>query len=193
MLVVITGPSGVGKTTIIKSMLKADPKLKYSVSLTTRQPRPREVGGVDYRFVSMEEFQEHIENDEFAEWSKVYGKYYGRLKKGLDELARCYDALVGIDVQGALKLKDKYPQGVFIFILPRSISALETQLRGRKTNDESSVRTRLSAAIQEMEKADSFDYKVVNNRVSETVKEIQSIILAEKSRIHREWDVMRNA
>ncbi len=180
MLIIITGPSGVGKTTIIRSLLKSDPKLKYSVSLTTREPRPREVNGVDYHFVSIEEFKEKIRNDEFAEWSEVYGKYYGRLKKDLEEISRESDVLVGIDVQGAEKLKEKYPECVSIFILPKSESALESQLRGRRTESEESLKTRLSTAIQEMEKADIFDYKVINDKVFEAVKKIQCIITAEK-------------
>jgi guanylate kinase len=180
MLVVITGPSGVGKTTIIESLLKAEPSLRYSASLTTRQPRPGEVDGIDYRFVSNEEFREGVQGGKFAEWSEVYGEYYGRLKKDLDDLMYRGDVLVGIDVQGAVKLRRKYPEGVFIFLLPRSEAALEAQLRGRRTDDEASVKTRLCAALQEMKQADNFDYNVVNDRVSETVKRIQSILVAEK-------------
>lgn len=180
MLIVITGPSGVGKTTIIKSMLKSDPSLKYSVSLTTRQQRFNEVNGIDYHFVSLEEFHEKVKNGEFAEWSEVYGKYYGRLKKDLDDLMQCADVLVGIDIQGAIKLQDKYPQGVFIFLLPRSEDALEMQLRGRSTDDAASIKIRLNAAIQEIEQADKFKYKIVNNKISETVKEVKSILVTEK-------------
>ncbi len=180
MLIVITGPSGVGKTTIIKSLLDLYPDLKYSVSMTTRQPRHNEKNGVDYHFVSEEEFKSRIEKDEFIEWSEVYGKYYGRLKKDLEEISRESDVLVGIDVQGAEKLKEKYPECVSIFILPKSESALESQLRGRRTESEESLKTRLSTAIQEMEKADIFDYKVVNDKVFEAVKKIQCIITAEK-------------
>jgi guanylate kinase len=183
MLIVITGPSGVGKTTIIESLLKSDPNLKYSVSLTTRQPRSGEVNGVDYFFVSDEEFQKAIANAEFAEWSEVYGKYYGRLRRDLEEQMRCSDVLVGIDVQGALKLRSKYPEGVFIFLLPRSQKALEAQLRGRRTDDEASVKTRLDAALREMRQAESFDYKVINHKIGETVRKIESILTAEKDAI----------
>ena len=181
MLMVITGPSGVGKTTIIESLLKSDPNLKYSVSLTTRQPRSGEVNGVDYFFVSDEEFQKAIANGEFAEWSEVYGRYYGRLERDLEEQTRRGDVLVGIDVQGALKLQSKYPEGVFIFLMPRSQKALETQLRGRKTDDEASVKTRLDAALQEMRQAESFDYKIVIYKIGETVGKIKSILTAEKN------------
>lgn len=182
MLVVITGPSGVGKTTIIKRLLKADTRLKYSTSLTTRQQRPREVNGIDYIFVSEEEFQKSISEGKFVEWSEVYGKYYGRLEKDLNELMRTSDALIGIDVQGAVKLKKKYPEGVFIFLLPKSEAALEAQLRGRKTDDEASVKRRLEAALQEMNRADEFGYQVVNREIKETVKEVQSILTAERRR-----------
>ena len=176
MLVVITGPSGVGKTTIIKSLLKADPGLKYSTSLTSRQPRPNEADGDDYRFIGVEEFQEKIKNGEFVEWSEVYGKYYGRLRSDLEELLSNGDVLVGIDVQGAVKLLNEYPEGIFIFMLPPSKAALEERLRGRKTDDETSIKTRLDAALKEMEQADDFQYKVINDRIDETVKEIQSCI-----------------
>ena len=185
MLVVITGPSGVGKTTIINQLLESDPCLKYSASLTSRQPRSGEVGGADYRFISPEEFQEKIKNDEFVEWSEVYGEYYGRLRKDLEELMRCGDALIGIDVQGAVKLQSKYPKGVFIFMLPRSEAALEAQLRGRKTEDEASIKTRLDAALQEMKQADDFDYVVVNDKIDKTVKEVQSILSVERGKRHK--------
>jgi guanylate kinase len=180
MLVVITGPSGVGKTTIIKRLLKADPNLKYSTSLTTRQQRPGEVDGLDYSFVTHEEFRKGIANEEFAEWSEVYGEYYGRLKEDLDDLMRRGDVLVGIDVQGAMKLRDKYTEGVFIFVLPRSEAALEAQLRGRKTDNENSIRTRLDAAMQEVKLADSFHYAVVNDKIGETVRRIQSILTVQR-------------
>lgn len=177
MLVVITGPSGVGKTTIIKSLLKVDSDLKYSTSVTSRQRRPDD--GNDYSFISAEEFQKKIENDEFVEWSEVYGKYYGRLKKDLEELMRSGDVLVGIDVQGAEKLQIRYPKGIFIFLLPRSEDALQSQLRGRETDDEASIKIRLGTALQEMKKANDFNYAVVNDKIDETVKEIQSILSME--------------
>jgi guanylate kinase len=180
--VVITGPSGVGKTTIIESLLKAEPNLKRSTSLTTRQPRTGEVNGVDYHFVSHDEFREKMEAGKFAEWSEVYGEYYGRLETDLDDLMSSGDALVGIDVQGATKLRDKYPEGVFIFLLPRSEAALEAQLRGRKTDDEASIKKRLDAALREMMRAGEFDYTVVNDKVSKTVKKVQSILIAERRR-----------
>ncbi|MFC1713622.1 guanylate kinase [Candidatus Poribacteria bacterium] len=182
MLVVITGPSGVGKTTIIKLLLGSDPGLQYSTSLTSRQPRSDEIDGTDYRFISPEEFQEKIKNDEFVEWSEVYGKYYGRLRKDLEDLIRCGDALIGIDVQGAVKLQAKYPEGVFIFMSPRSEAALEAQLKGRKTDDDASIKIRLAAALQEMKQADDFDYVVVNDKIDETVKEVQSILSMERGK-----------
>jgi guanylate kinase len=183
MLIVITGPSGVGKTTIIKSLLDLDPNLKYSVSMTTREPRNDEEHGVDYHFVSVEEFKDRIDKGELVEWSEVYGKYYGRLKKDLDDLPNTFDVLVGIDVQGATKLKETHPQGVFIFILPKSEKALELQLRGRRTESELSLKARLNAAIHEMDKADNFDYKIINDEVSEAVNKIRCIMVAEKCRV----------
>lgn len=184
MLLIITGPSGVGKTTIIKELLKAEPNLRYSVSLTTRQPRADEVDGVDYHFVSRQEFLQKIKNDEFVEWSEVYGEYYGRLKSDLDELALRGDVVVGIDIQGALKLLNTYPEGVFVFLLPKSESALESQLRKRGTDDEESIKTRLDSANREMMMADKFDYRVVNDKITDTVKKVQSIMTAERCRTY---------
>ena len=175
MLVVITGPSGVGKTTIIKLLLEAEPDLQYCRSLTTRERRSDE-DEIYYRFISEQEFLEGIRKGEFAEWSEVYGKYYGRLKRDLDNLMRNGHVLIGIDPQGAAKLQEQYPEGVFIFLLPRSEEALEAQLRGRKTDDESSIRVRLDAALQEMHHADDFGHKVVNDRIEETVRKVQSIL-----------------
>ena len=182
MLVVITGPSGVGKTTIINHLLKLEPKFKYSVSMTTRKPRHNEVDGLDYKFVNLKEFQKAITNDELVEWSEVYGEYYGRLKKDLDDLMRHNDVLIGIDVQGAKKLQDKYPDEVFIFLLPKSEEALEKQLKGRGTDDEKSLKTRLDAAMQEISQAGDFKYNVVNDKIHNTVKEVYDILMAEKGK-----------
>jgi len=188
MLVVITGPSGVGKTTIIELLLEMEPDLQYCKSVTTRERRSDE-DEIYYRFMGEQEFLEGIRKGEFAEWSEVYGKYYGRLKRDLDGLMRSGHVLVGIDPQGAAKLQEQYPKGVFIFLLPRSEEALEAQLRGRKTDDEGSIRVRLDAALQEMHHADDFGYKVVNDRIEGTVREVQSILAVEGQR--RESDQRR--
>lgn len=180
MLIVITGPSGVGKTTVIKSLLKVDPDLHYSTSITSRKPRPGELGKIDYKFISKEDFLKKIENDEFVEWSEVYGKYYGRLRKDLEELMKLGDVLVGIDVQGAFKIRDIYPDGIYIFISPRSETALEAQLRGRGTDDEATIKRRLDAALEEMKQVDNFRHVVINNKIGQTVKEVQNIICKSK-------------
>ncbi|MBD3184781.1 guanylate kinase [Candidatus Poribacteria bacterium] len=180
MLVVITGPSGVGKTTIIKRFLKRNPEFKYSVSLTTRSPRSREINGIDYYFVSEEDFLKLIERDDFAEWSKVYGRYYGRLKKDLEGTTDSGYVIVGIDVQGAKKLKDRYPKGLFVFLMPKSESALENQLRSRGTDDPEEIKKRLNEALIELKQADDFDYKLINNKINQTVKELESIIKEQK-------------
>jgi len=183
MLVVITGPSGVGKTTIINRLLEFDPHFQYSTSITTRSPRHDEIDGVDYFFVTREEFQKSIDENQFAEWSEVYGHYYGRLKRDLECLMKKKDVVVGIDVQGAIKLQDIYPQGIYIFMLPASEVALENQLRGRRTEGETSLKTRLAAALQEMKHQDKFSYIVVNKKVNNTVKQIQNIIFSEKNQL----------
>ena len=182
MLFVITGPSGVGKTTIIERLLEAEPSLKYSVSLTTRSPRVGEIDGVHYCFVSSDEFHEKMEKDEFAEWSEVYGEQYGRLKKDLDALMERGDALVGIDVQGATKLCHEYPEGVFIFILPKSKAVLKKRLTDRKTDSEASIETRLDAALQELDQAGNFDHSVVNDDLDTAISEVRDILATERRR-----------
>ena len=163
-------------------LLEAEPSLKYSVSLTTRLPRVGEVDGVRYCFVSSDEFNEKIEKDEFAEWSEVYGEQYGRLKKDLHGLMERGDALVGIDVQGATKLRDEYPGGVFIFVLPKSRAVLKKRLTGRKTDSETAIKTRLDATLQEVDQAGNFDYAVVNDDINTAVREVRDILATERRR-----------
>ena len=151
LLVVVSGPSGAGKGTICQALLERT-SLAYSVSATTRKPRAGEVDGVNYHFLSLEAFEEMIEKDGLLEWAKVYDNYYGTpLKKVEEKLAAGEDILLEIDTQGAMKVREKFPEGVYIFILPPSLAELERRIRGRDTETEEILKKRLDAAIGEIE------------------------------------------
>lgn len=183
LLIVLSAPSGAGKTTICKRMLHIVPDLRFSVSYTTRPPRPRERDGDDYYFISRDDFNEKIQAGEFAEWEENYGHLYGT---SLGEIKRLIDdnidVLIDVDTRGAKRLKERYPDGVFIFILPPSIEALEERLRGRKSENDAMVKIRLDKAIDEMNEALWYDYTVVNREVDETTDIVRSIYVVEKNR-----------
>jgi guanylate kinase len=175
-LLVISGPSGVGKGTLRKKLFEHIPDLHYSVSVTTRKPRKDEQEGVDYFFVDEETFRKYIKENKFAEWAKVHGDFKGTL---LSEL------ILEIDVQGALQLKKKYPEGIFIFIAPPSWQQLEDRLRGRKTEDEADLKKRLNDAQYEMKQIKHYDYLIVNNNLDKALEELKAIIISERCRIRK--------
>ncbi len=180
-IIVITAPSGSGKTTIVKKLLQEFPLLQFSISACTRNPRPNELHGKDYYFLSEAEFKGHIEADNFIEWEMVYtGKYYGTLK---EELQRIWDTgrypLVDIDVQGALSIKEKFPeQTLTIFIKAPSLEELERRLQNRGTETSETLRERVDKAIHELTFADQFDKIVVNDTLEHAVEEIEDLVMA---------------
>ena len=195
LLVVLSGPSGAGKGTICKELLKRHPDIALSVSCTTRPPRINEKEGVNYFFKSEEEFKELIRQDELLEHACVYGNYYGTpksfVRRKLDEGR---DVLLEIDVQGALRAKKIFPDGVFIFLVPPSMEELERRIRGRATESEDQIQIRLGKARSEMAQIKRYDYVIVNDRVERVVEEIESIIEAEKLKVKRankEFEDMR--
>jgi guanylate kinase len=178
---VVSGPSGVGKSTIIRRVLEADPALKLSVSHTTRHPRQGEEDGRDYHFTSRETFEREIEADEFLEWAKVYDNYYGTSRKQVEEiLAGGKHAVLDIDTQGAMAIKKISRGAVYIFITPPSIGILERRLRDRRSEDEDSFARRMAKAEHEISFSDQYDYVVPNDDVETTVKAFQDIIAQEK-------------
>jgi guanylate kinase len=183
LIVVLSAPSGTGKTTICRNMLRIFPDLGFSVSYTTRPPRQGERNGRDYYFISEDEFRKRIEAGEFAEWEENYGHLYGtsflEIKRLVDDNI---DVLLDVDPRGAKSLKKKYPEGIFIFILPPSIDALEARLRGRKSEKDDMLRMRLDKAMDEMNEALWYDYVVVNEYIEETTDIVRSIYVAEKNR-----------
>ena len=185
LLVVVSGPSGAGKGTICQALLEKT-TLAYSVSATTRKPRAGEVDGESYYFLSVEAFEEMIEKDELLEWAKVYDNYYGTpLKKVEEKLTAGEDILLEIDTQGAMKVHEKFPEGVYIFILPPSLTELERRIRGRDTETEDVLQKRLAAAIGEIEAGKCYKYVVTNDEVDSAVESVCAILAAERRLVAR--------
>lgn len=186
LLVVVSGPSGAGKGTICHALLEKEPHLAYSVSATTRKPRAGEIEGESYYFLSVEAFEEMIEKDALLEWAKVYDNYYGTpLKKVEEKLAAGEDILLEIDTQGAMKVREKFPEGVFIFILPPSLAELERRIRGRDTETEEVLQKRLKAAVEEIEVGRLYKYVVINDEVKRAVAAVCAVLAAEKRLVVR--------
>lgn len=185
-LIVISGCSGVGKSTVISKVLLSRQDIYFSVSFTTRAPRPGEVDGVNYHFINREEFESRIARDEFLEYAEYVGNYYGTSLKVIQEkLEQGIDVLLDIEVQGAAKVKEKCPEAVMIFIIPPSFEELSRRLRERKTDTEEKIAGRLQKAKQEFKKIPIYDYLVVNDQVKTAVDEIFSILTAESCKTEK--------
>ncbi len=186
LLIVISAPSGTGKTTLTRMLLKEFPNIEFSISFTTRKPRPGEVNGKDYWFISREEFLKRIEEGDFLEWAEVYGNLYGTSKSQvLKALNEGKDVLLDIDTQGALQVKENFPEAVLIFILPPSLEELERRLRNRGTDPEEVIEKRLKVAREEIKRAKFYDYIVVNDVLEVAYNKLKSIISAEKCKTKR--------
>lgn len=177
LLIVYAGASGVGKGTIMKKLLSSDDNFRLSVSATTRAPRPGERDGVEYHFVTKEQFEELIRTDGLLEYAQYCDNFYGTPKKAVfDMLERGIDVFLEIEIKGFLQIKEKYPQCVTIFLLPPSIEELEQRLVGRGTEPMKVIKKRLDTAKQELTYAQQFDYTVINNDVERAKDEILNII-----------------
>ncbi|MBN2396238.1 MAG: guanylate kinase [Candidatus Atribacteria bacterium] len=186
-LFVISGPSGVGKGTLRERLFQCIPDLKYSVSVTSRKPRESEVEGKDYYFVDEEKFKKYIKENKFAEWALVYGEYKGTLLKTIQESTdRGKDLVLEIDVQGAMQIKKKFPDGVFIFIAPPSWEKLEYRLRNRKTEGEKELQKRLNEAHDEMKYVQHYNYLIINHHLEKALKELAAIIISERCKISQD-------
>ena len=183
LLVVISGPSGVGKDTVLRRLFELAPHLKYSVSYTTRPPRPGEVDGHSYTFVSEPEFLRLIEQKEFLEWARVYDHYYGTSRRRVEEaLDRGEDIILKIDVQGASFVRKRKPDGLFIFITPPSPDELVNRLTGRNTESPAALAVRQKEALIELGLAQDYEHVVCNRDVDETAREILTMIAAQHER-----------
>ncbi|MBU1449926.1 MAG: guanylate kinase [Proteobacteria bacterium] len=183
---VLSGPPGAGKSSIAARVRADMPDLAYSVSLTTRPPRPGERDGVDYYFVTRQEFQRRIAAGEMAEHEEIFGNLYGTSQKVVGQvLEQGQDLFLDTDVNGAEQLQKRFPEGVFIFLLPPSRKVLEERLRGRATEEESQVRQRLERVRYELNKAKNYTHLVVNDDLDKAVAEVEAIITASRRRTQR--------
>ena len=186
LLIVLSGPSGVGKGTVCAALRKQSSNLVYSVSATTRQPRPNEVEGVHYFFKSRSEFQKMIEQDALLEWAEYMGNYYGTPKQFVqDTLDSGKDVILEIEVQGALQIQKMFPEGIFIFLTPPSLPELKQRILGRGTESEDIVSGRMTVAEKELALMHKYDYAVVNDDVSSACDRILAIVQAEHCRVDR--------
>ena len=185
-LVVVSGPSGVGKSTIVRGLLERSGDMELSVSMTTRRARRGENEGTEYRFVSPEQFRAARDGGELLEWAEVHGNLYGTPAAFVERtLARGRNVLLEIDVQGGMSVKKRVPEAVLIFLLPPSRRELERRLRGRATDDEETIRRRLENAERELELYQHYDYLVVNEDVERCTDEVFGIVASERLRRSR--------
>ncbi len=183
VLFVVSAPSGAGKTTLCKAITDSLESITHSISYTTRQPRPGEVDGRDYYFVSQKRFQEMIDAGDFAEYAKVHSNSYGTSKRVLHDMVReGIDVILDIDTQGARQIKSSEGRAVFIFIMPPSLDILEERLRNRKSDQEEEIRKRMRRAADEIRDYTMYDYVVVNRDFERALTELRSVIVAERCR-----------
>ncbi|MBM4176605.1 MAG: guanylate kinase [Ignavibacteria bacterium] len=177
-LIVISAPSGSGKTSVLKEILKLNKgKLTFSISATTRKKRHNEINGVEYYFLTEEKFKQKLEKNDFVEWENIYGDYYGTLKSEVDRLLQeDKSILFELDVNGSLQLKKLYPEAKLIFIVPPSIEVLEERLKNRNTETPEKLAKRIERAKMELDKAKYFDFEVKNYELADAVTEVNKIV-----------------
>ncbi|HWJ02465.1 MAG TPA: guanylate kinase [Verrucomicrobiae bacterium] len=187
LLIVLSGPSGAGKGTLCKELLKQLPNLNYSVSATTRAPREGEMDGVHYFFKSKEEFERMLAANQFLEHAEYVNNLYGTPRFAVEEaINEGRNVILEIEIQGALQIKRKFPKGVFIFVVPPSMEELKARICKRGTETEDNIKKRLDKASVEQEYITEYDYAVVNDQVADAVEKIKAIITAERCRVKRQ-------
>lgn len=183
LLFVVSAPSGAGKTSLCRAITDSLEKLTHSISTTTRNPRPGELDGRDYYFVSQERFQEMIQAGDFAEWAEVHSNFYGTSRRVLDDMiSKGLDVILDIDTQGAKQIKARYDSAVFIFIMPPSLDILEERLRNRKSDHEDEIRKRMQRSREEIRDYAMYDYIIVNRDFDRALTELRSIVISERCR-----------
>ncbi|WP_096435464.1 guanylate kinase [Alteribacter populi] len=186
LLIVLSGPSGVGKGTVCGALRNHDTDIQYSVSATTRNPREGEVDGVNYFFKQKEEFESMIKNSQLLEWAKYVDNYYGTPRAYVeDTLAQGKDVILEIEVQGALQVRESFSEGVFIFLMPPSLKELRSRIEGRGTETKDLIDSRMTVAKDEIEMMDKYDYVVENDEVEAAVERIKAIVTAEHCKKER--------
>ncbi|HHE04596.1 MAG TPA: guanylate kinase [candidate division WOR-3 bacterium] len=185
MLIVVSGPSGVGKSTVVREVMKRLDGLSFSISHTTRKPRGKEQHGREYYFVSREEFEDMIEKGEFIEWAEVYGNLYGTSKRELERRVKEGDVLLDIDVQGAMSIKRLFPDSIRILLFPPSMEELSNRLRNRKDTTDLEIKKRLKVAEWEISMYREFTHVVINDELEKAVDGVTAIIKGERLRTER--------
>lgn len=186
LLIVLSGPSGVGKNTVLNQVISQVPGLSYSISATTRKPRPGEVDGVHYFFCNQEHFTDLINQGQLLEWAEFCGNRYGTPREFVEKrLGLGYDVILDVDIQGAAQIAERMPAAVKIFLLPPSLEALRERIVARGAETEQEIEGRLCAARQEIKRIVDYDYVVCNDNLDQAVRQISAIITAEKARVFR--------
>lgn len=190
-VLIVSGPSGSGKDTILKEVFKVIPEIKFSISSITRNMRDGEVEGEKYNFVSVEKFLDMIKNDDLLEYNKYLDNYYGTPRKPVEEvLNNGGEIIIEVDVNGAASIREKLPEAVSVFIMPPSFNVLKNRLSGRGTESEELVNKRLNEALNEISRASEYDYIVVNDALSEAVSDLVAIIKSERYRINKNLNII---
>lgn len=188
LLIVISAPSGAGKTTLCNGLVRRFPALKESISYTTRAPRAGEQDGVDYHFVSLEQFQQMIDREEFVEWAQVHGNYYGTAIATLEQARTAgVDILLDIDCQGARILKERGIKAQFVFVLPPSMAELRRRLEARSTDDPEVIEQRIVRATEEIRESRWYDYILVNDRLEDALEALAAIVMSARHTRARLW------
>lgn len=194
LLIVVSGPSGVGKGTVVKELIKQSENMHLSVSATTREKRPGEEHGVNYYYMTVDEFEKLKKEDGFLENAVFCDNYYGTPKRAvLDKIESGIDVVLEIEVKGAMQVRSKYPEGVYVLLVPPSMQELEDRLRGRQTEDDETIKKRLAKAKEEMGHFDRYNYVVVNDEVEKATENLKAVIKAEKLRIERNIEIFKES